>query len=56
MNVLKKDYVWDTGRSPLVTAISQDNRVKTTQLGGSPPEVTARRLLIALDEDRRAIR
>jgi hypothetical protein len=36
----------------LVSAISQDNREKTTQQGGSPAEVVARRLLITLEEDR----
>jgi hypothetical protein len=40
----------------MVSAVSQDNREKTTQLGGSPAEVTARRLLIALEEDRRTNR
>jgi hypothetical protein len=36
----------------MVSAISQDSREKTTQLGGSPPQVVARHLLIALEQDR----
>jgi hypothetical protein len=36
---------------PLVTAVTADGRQKTTQVGGSPPEVAARRLLIEMENE-----
>jgi hypothetical protein len=47
-----KYHVWsDRDGYPLVTVISEDGRAKTTQVGGSPPEVSAQRLLIELAKD-----
>jgi hypothetical protein len=39
---------------PLVTAVTADGRQKTTQVGGSPPEVAARRLLIEMENEAAA--
>jgi hypothetical protein len=50
-----KYYVWgDHDGYSLVTVISDEGRAKTTHVGGSPPEVTAQRLLIELAKDQAA--
>ena len=44
-------YYVHNKKYPLVTAVTADGRQKTTQVGGSPPEVAARRLLIEMENE-----